>query len=321
MSSSLLASIRQAQQIYHQLAGVHRDGELVQLFRTYALQENYEDSRTGIIAHLRQGLPRLAPEEVELVNDAIFLLLAHELDREHSELDLHLDRIRGLEIKLHEEVGIGNEEKREAGAMKSPSLLESDPPRARYPLQRLRAWTRLYSNHQEPDPLLPLTTSLEVLGEISERLPSKLAALTGGLPSTVLGPYLLANLPDPQSLRLEEILELRESLSREGVLDNWWERLTSAASRLQQESLAEEQWRDLRKNLQSTADEFRLHWPGLDKPGHYLHLESILYPGLQAEVAFAVITGLQLPGPRAPITRDRSGITLLLSPAALPRDD
>jgi len=320
-SSPLLETIRRAQQIYHQLASVHRDAGLVQLFRTYAVQEDFENSRTGLVARIRQGLPRLAPEEVELVSDAVFLLFAHELDREHLELDLQLDRIRGLETKLHEEVGIGTEEEREAVAMKSPVLLESDPPRAQYPLQRLRAWTRLCSIHPEPVSLLPLTTSLEVLGEITERLPSHLAALTDGLPATPPSQHLLAILPDPQPLSLEEILKLRESLGREGVLNNWWDCVAAVTARLERETLTEGHWRDLQKNLQKAADEFRWHWPTLDKPSQTLRLDSMMYPGLQSVVAFALATGLQQPVPGAVTAKAGNGITLLLSPAALPQGD
>ncbi len=319
--SSLLETIKRVQQIYHQLASVHRDAGLLQLFRAYAVQEDFENSRTSLVARIRQGLPRLAPEEAELVSDAVFLLLAHELDRQHLELDLQLDRIRGLESKLHEEVGIGTEEEREAVAMKSSLLLESDPPRAQYPLQRLRAWTRLCAIHPEPVSLLPLTTSLEVLGEITERLPSHLATITDRLPKTPPFQRLLAILPDPQPLSLEEILKLRQSLGREGVLNNWSDCVAAVTARLEREILTEEQWRDLQENLQKAADEIRWHWPTSDKPGQALRLDSMIYPGLQSDVVFAVTTGLQQPASGEVIAKAGNGIMLLLSPAALPQGD
>ena len=320
-SSSLLETIRQEQRAYHQLASVHQDGGLTQILRAYALQEDFEDSRTGLVAQIRQGLPRLAPEEVQLVNDALFLLFAHLLDRQHLELELQLDRIRALEVKLHEEAGIGTEEERDAVAMKSSLLPESNPQRARYPLQRLRAWTRLYTMRQATGPFLPLTTSPEVMGEISERLPSQLAALLNGPVEPPPGRYLLAVLPDPQPLPLEEILELRESLSRKGVIEKWCGVVATSTNRLQKEALNEKQWGDLRELLHKTADEFHQHWPASDKPGQFLRLESILHPGVQPDVAFSLATGLQPPGPGVPTTKGRYGITLLLSPSALRQDD
>jgi hypothetical protein len=319
-SSSLLETIRQTEQNYYRLASVHQDGGLAQLLRTYALQEDFENSRAGLVARIRQGLPRLAPEEVDLVNDAVFLLFAHMLDRQHLELELKLDQIRGLETKLHEEMGIGREKEREAGAMESPLLVESDPPRALYPLQRLRAWTRLYTIHQEPTPLLPLTTCEEVLGEITERLPSQLTALSDGPLSTTPVRYHVSMLPDPRPFPLEQILELRELLNREGVLHNWWESLTAAISRLQQETLAEEQWRDLQERLQKAAAEFNQLWPASDEPTRHLRLDSMQYPELQPDIAFSLTSGLQPPGPGGPISKGRNGITLLLSPSAPPPD-
>ena len=320
-SPVLLDIIKRAHQTYHQFGSVHQDGGLVQLLRTYAMQEDFEDSRTGLVAQIRQGLPSLAPEELELVNDAVFLLFAHELDREHLELDFQLDHVHGLETKLHEELGIGTEEERKVVALKSPLLLESDPPRTRYPLQRLRAWTRLYRQHQDPNPLLPLTTSLEVLGEISERLPSQLAALAGGPPSMPLRQYLLSIVPDPQLLSLEEILEFRESLSREGILDNWWDSVAAAIGRLELETFTAEQWIDLRQHLHKAADAFHQYWPAPDKAIQYLRLEAVSYPDVQPDVAFSLTTGLQAVGPGLPITKGRNGITLLLCPSAPPQDD
>ncbi len=315
-SSSLTETIRRARQIYHQLASVHPNGGLVQLLQTYALQEDVEDTRTGLVSHIRKGLPRLAPEEVELVNDAVFLLFAHELDREHMELDLKLDHIRSLETRLHQEVGIGTDEEREALAAKSSLPLESDHPRTSYPFQRLRAWTRLYFMQPEPGGLQPLTTSVEVLGEISERLPSKLTAAIDGPASSPLSQHLLSILPDPQPLSLEQILELRDSLNRAGTLDNWRQSASAAINRLQQETLAEEQRRDLQENLQKSADQFQQHWPALAKPARYLRLESMLYLHLQPELVFSLTTGLQQPDPGLPFAKGRNGITLLLCPSA-----
>jgi hypothetical protein len=316
-SSSLTETITRAQKIYHQLASVHPNGGLLQLLQTYALQEDIEHTRTGLVSHIRQGLTPLAPEEVELVNDAVFLLFAHELDREHLELDLKLDNIRDLETRLHQEVGIGTDEEREALAVKSPLLLESDHLRTRYPFQRLRAWTRLYSMQPEPGRLQPLTTSVEVLAEISERLPSLLTTATDGSAPTPLSQLLLSILPDPQPLSLEQILELRDSLNRDGTLDNWRQSATTAINRLQEEALAEEQWRDLQENLQKSADNFLQHWPALDKPAGYLRLESMLYPHLRPELVFSLTTGLLQPDPGLLFSKGNNGITLLLSPSAL----
>ncbi len=318
---SIIETIKRAHRSYHQLGNVHRGGGLVELLRTFALQEDVEDSRTGLVAHLRQAQPRLAPEEVELVNDAVFLILAHELDRAHLELDLHLDRIRGMETALHKEVGIGTDEETDSLGMEPPVLLESDHPRTQYPRQRLRAWIRFYCLQEKPDDFLPLTTSTEVLAEISERLPSPLTGPTDGPLTMLPEQYPLSTLPDPQPLSLEEILEFRQSLSCESVLDNWRLSVAAAINRLQQETLGKEHWRELQQQVQRAADEFQQHWSAPEKPARYLRLEAIRYPNLQADHAFSLATGLATQDGALPTANGENCITLLLAPSALPPDD
>jgi hypothetical protein len=316
--SSLHETIKRAYQTYQQLGSVHPDGGLVELLSTFALQEDVEHSRTGIVAHLRQAHPRLAPEEVELVNDAVFLLLAHKLDREHLELDLQLDRIRALEARLHQEVGIDADQETDLPRVESATLLETDRPRTQYPFQRLRAWTRLYCLQRHLGGFLPLTTNTGILTEISERLPSPLTGITGGAPAIPPEQYLLSILPDPQALSLEEILEFRQSLSRDSALDSWRESVTAAVNRLQQETLSEEQGKEFQQQLQKTADKFQQQWPASEKPAHYLRLEARCYPNLRLDSVFSIATGLQPHGRALPASEETNGITLLLAPTALP---
>jgi hypothetical protein len=315
--TSLLETIGQAHQTYQQLGSVHQNGGLFQLLRTFALQEDFEDSRTGLVAKIRQAHPRLAPEVAELVNDGVFLLLAHQLDHDHLELDLHMERIRGLEAKLHEEAGIATDEESDGVAMRSPLLEESDPPRTQYTYERLRAWTRLYCSQEQAGPLLPLTTSAEVLTEISERLPSQLSAVAKGLPARVPEQQCLSVLPDPLQLSLEEIVAFRQSVSREPFMDTWRESVTVAVNRLQQETVQEEQWQELQQLVQKAADAFQKHWPVAEKPTRFLRLELACYPKVQPERAFSLATGLK-PAATEPYPSETvNGVILLLSPADL----
>jgi hypothetical protein len=112
-NSTLLEHVKKAHQTYLQLRSFHQNGGSLQLLQTLALQENFEDSRPGVVAQIRRAHPRLAPEDVELINDAVFILLAHQLDHDHLELDLQLEQIRGLEARFRQEAGIGTDEERE----------------------------------------------------------------------------------------------------------------------------------------------------------------------------------------------------------------
>ena len=315
--TSLLETIGQAHQSYQQLGSAHQNGGLLELLRTFALQEDFEDSRTGLVARIRQAHPQLTPEVAALVNDGVFLLLAHQLDHDHLELDLHMERIRGLEAKLHEEAGIATDEESAAVAMRSPLLKESDPPRTQYAYERLRAWTRLYCSQEQARSFLPLTSSPEVLAEISERLSSQLSAVAEGMP--VRGPEqkCLSVLPDPQQLSLEKIVEFRQSVRRESFVDSWRESVTVAVNHLQQETVPEDQWQELQQLVQKAADAFHEHWPVPEKPTRYLRLECACYPKVPPERAFSLATGLE-PAAREPYPAETvNGVSLLLSPADL----
>ena len=315
--TSLLETIGQAHQSYQQLGSVHQNGGLLQLLRTFALQEDFEDSRTGLVARIRQAHPQLAPEVAEVVNDGVFLLLAHQLDHDHLELDLHMERIRGLEAKLHEEAGIVTDEESDVVGIREPLLEESDPPRTQYAYERLRAWTRLYCSQEQAGPFLPLTTSAEVLAEISERLSSQLPAVAEGMSVTGPEQKSLSVLPDPQQLSLEKIVEFRQSVSRESFVDTWRESVTVAVNRLQQETVPEDQWKELQQRVQKAADAFLEHWPVPEKPTHYLRLECACYPKVPPERAFSLATGLQHAAREPYPAETLNGVSLLLSPADL----
>jgi hypothetical protein len=314
---ALLETVSRARKTYNQLGRVHQDGGLAHLLQTFALQEDFEGSRTGLVARIRQAHPRLSEEELEFVDNAVFILLAHQFDQEHLELDLKLERIRGLEAKFQEEVGIGTDEESEITAATSLLLQESDPPRAQYPFQRLRAWTHLYCL-QENIPSFPaLTTSPEVFSEIAERLPSHFAALSRESPAMETEQHLLSTLPDPQSLSLEEVLEFRRLLSRESTLDNWRKSLTAVFDQLKQEPLQEIMWQEINHHLQEQAHGFRQLWPASEKPSRYLRLECLCYPKMQAEMVFALASGLKLPAAKMYTPADTNGITLLIYPSEL----
>ena len=316
---SLSEAIRRALQSCHQLGSIHQDGGLVDFFRTFALEENYEDSRTALVARLRQAHPRLTPEEVKLVDNALFLLLAHQLDQDQLEMDLELERIRGLENKFHAEVGIGSEEEKDFEPLSSPPMTEPDRSQARYPLQRLRAWTHLYFTQGKTDPFLPITTSAEVLGEITERSTSESAPLASGSPLKDSEQHPLTTLPDPQQLSLEEVLELRQSLSGLSILEDWRASFSTVVSRLQQEALSPEEWLELRQHLQKATDGFRQYWPKSVKPYPDLQLECICYPRLPPELVFSLVTGLKSDIENSQAAEIRNGIIFLLRPVALPR--
>jgi len=311
--STLLENVKKAYETYEQLKTVHQDGGLLQLLQTFALQEDFADSRPGLVAQIRQAHPRLAPEDVELINDAVFILLAHQFDHDNLELDQQLEQLSGLEARLHEEAGIGTDEERKAVAMSSAPVEESDHPRAQYPFQRLRAWTRLYCLQEETTPFPLLTTSAEVAGEIVERMPSGLTTVGETLPPIGVKQYSLAVLPDPQLLSLEQVQEFRQSLQEQSFLDTWRQSVLTAIYLLQETILEDQQWRELEKNLQVAAEGFQQRWPVRGKPSRYLQLKCFCHPEIKPEVALAKVTGLEAGCAKRHPPVNTNGIILLLS--------
>jgi len=312
---TLLETLSRAQKTYNQMAKVHQDSGLAHLLQIFALQEDFENSRTGLVAKMRQPHPRLSEEEAELVNNALFILLAHQFDHDHFELDLQLERIRGLEEKLQEEAGIFTDEQSEITEATPLVLQESDPARTQYPFQRLRGWTHLHCLQEIMTSFPLLTTSREVVSELAERLFSQSAPLTGKMSAMKPAQHLLSILPDTQSLSLEEVLAFRELLSRESILDNWRESLTAVLDQLEREPLQEKMWQEIWHHLQAQADGFRQLWPAPVKPGGDLRLECLCYPKMLPEVAFALASGLKLPAAKMYTPAETNGITLLICPS------
>ena len=310
--AALLETLGKAHKTYSQLARVHQDGGLAHLLQTFSLQEDFEDSRTGLVARIRRAYPRLGEEKLALLSHALFILLAHQFDYEHLELNLQLERIRGLEAKFQREVGILTDEEDENREATPVLLQESDPPRTQYPFQRLKAWTNLFCLQEKTTSLPTLTTSPEVLSEIVERLPSQLVAPARELPMRVPAAHLLAILPDTKSLSMEEVLEFRQLLSRESTLANWRESLAAVFDRLKREQLEEERWQEINHHLQEQAQGFFRLWPAPEKPSRNLRLECLCYPRMKPEGAFAIASGLNLPAEKVCAPGDTNGITLLI---------
>jgi hypothetical protein len=236
----------------------------------------------------------------------VFILLAHQLDHDHLELDRQLEQIRGLEARFRQEAGIGTDEEREAAAISPPPVEESDPPRTQYAFQRLRAWTRLHSLQKETSPFLPLTTSGEVAAEIAERLASTTHRVKE---------YNLSILPDPQLLSLEEVLQCRQILQEQSCIETWRGSVLNAIHQLQRTIVADDLWRELETRLEEAAGEFQLHWPVTGKPSRYLRLKCFCYRKIKTEVAFSQVSGLEYEAAKKHSPASANGITLLLCPA------
>jgi hypothetical protein len=299
--SSTLERIRLALESYRQLGAVRPEGGLLRSFSAFALQDDDpEGSTSRLRGHLRGSRPKPTPEDRTLVDAAVSLLLAHEVDREHLELGRQLSGIRVLETEFAQAVGLADEDEEEpevVGGLHGDDLEQS---RSGQVVQRLRAWTRLYLAG-ESEAATPLTTSVAVMEEIRERLPSRLAAMS----AAALEERPLCRLPDPGALPAAEVLALREELERVGILQHWRQAVTAALEALQISEPAG------MEKVEAAAAAFAEHWP--TRPSADLEVRATSYPRLPAITAFALASGLQSPTADFLDPEGRNGVSLLLT--------
>lgn len=312
--SRLLEIVARALRSYRELSSLHQQGTLMESLRALALHEDPERSRTELVAHLRRASSTLPPEEVELVESAVFLLLSGNLDQEYRELDRGLDRFLALERNFHQFLSDGTEE--ETGTIRTePSLRPgSDALRRQQAFQRLKAWTRICLLNDGEAAELPITTDADLTREISEQFSSQAAGFSGQLPVAPIPSRPLCRLPDPRALSLEEVLALRKSLADLGRLQEWWQALAGALSDLQAGIPDEQQWLNRSGQLQTAVDPFESHWPGGRSAGSSLELAAALYPRLQPHLAFALATRVRSAKSDILAPEGVTGISLLLCP-------
>jgi hypothetical protein len=319
--SPLVETVDRAYAAYRQLGSAHKEGGMLQSLRAQIIQENVEKSRTALVSYLRKGDSLLPREDIDLVDDAVFLMLAHEFDQDHLALDLRLHHILGLESKFREAVGIEADD--EAGSLPfEPSFpAEPDHPRSQYALQRLRAWTRLHRSQNHSWSSVLICTSSEVLEVICDRLPSQLERFSPDTRTLWPTRHFLCLLPDPGSLPLAAVLSLRDSLARQGLLHSWWGCLAGVIEQVKEELPTEDRLRELQAKLAEAAGVFGQYWPAPEGPSGSVRLEMLCYPHLASRDAITVAVGLQTPGSRLPHTERTHGVSLHLFHSEPPQDD
>ena len=304
--SSILERIRLALGSCRQLGALRPEGGLLQSFRAFALQDDPEGSTRRLRAHLRGSRPKFTPNDRSLVDAAVLLLLAHELDRAHLELERQLGGVRVLEAGFAEALGLADEQGEVPEAVEERDGDDLERSRSEQALQRLRAWTRLHLAG-ESEAATPLTTSVAVMEEIWERVPPHLAAISPAASAPAPEVRRLCRLPDPGALPATEVIALREELERAGILQRWRQAVAAALEAHQASEPAE------MEEVKAAAAAFFEHWPRGGSAD--LELRATSYPRLPAITAFALATGLQSPAADLLDPEGRNGVSLLLAPA------
>ncbi|HVO85103.1 MAG TPA: hypothetical protein VMU60_11835 [Syntrophobacteria bacterium] len=303
---STLERIRLALGSYRQLGAPRPDGSLLQSFSAFALQDDdVEGSTRRLRAHLRGSRSKPTPSDSALVDAAVFLLLAQEVDREHVELGGQLGGIRVLETKFNQALGLPDEHEEEPAAPEAPDGDDLEQSRSGQVLQRLRAWTRL-GLAGEVGRGTPITTSVAVMEEVRERLPSLLAAMSPAASAAAPEARRLCRVPDPAALPAAEVFALGGDLERAGILQHWRKAVAATLKALQ---AAEPKGTE---EVEAAAAAFVERWP--TRTAADLEVQVISYPRLTAMTAFALATGLESPTADLMDPEGRNGVSLLFVP-------
>ena len=303
--SSVLERIRLALGSCRHLGALRPEGGLLQSFSAFALHDGPEGSTRRLRAHIRGSRPKFTPKDRALVDAAVFLLLAHEVDREHLELERQIGGVRVLETEFAEALGLADEQGEEPEAVQERDGDDLEQSRSEQALQRLRAWTRLHLAGKS-EAATPLTTSVAVMEEIWERLPSHLAAISPAASAAAPEVRRLCRLPDPGDLPAAEVIALREELERAEILQRWRQAIAAALEADQASEPAE------MGEVKAAAAAFFEHWPTGGSAD--LELRATSYPRLPAITAFALATRLQSPAADLLDPEGRNGVSLLLTP-------
>jgi len=302
---AMLEHIRLALASYRQLGALRPEGSTLQSFGAFALHDDPEGSTSRLRAHLRGSRLKSTPKDRSLVDAAVFLLLAHEVDREHLELGRQLRAVRVLETGFAEALGLPDEQGEAPEAVEERAADDLEQSRREQVAQRLRAWTRLHLAGED-EAATPLTTSVAVMEEIWERLPSHLVNLSPAASATTFGARRLCRLPDPGALPAAEVFALRETLERAGILQRWRQAVAATLKALQASEPAG------MEEVEAAAAAFREQWP--TERSADLEVQVTSYPRLPAITAFALATGLQRPAADLLNPEGRNGVSLLLAP-------
>jgi hypothetical protein len=158
---------------YQEYAANHQDHCLAASFSSETLSRRSRESRFDIQNSLRsKGNEGPDPETQKLLEAAVFLEMATELDQKESDLESDLAEASRLESEFREILGIDAEDAHDdAIETLTPPLTATRAHLSFMLLQRITSWLRLFSSRLSAGITLPLVTvNREVVDELVERV-------------------------------------------------------------------------------------------------------------------------------------------------------
>jgi len=209
---------------FREFAAVHGDGSLLASLNLDQISRDFAESRFRIQTELKKSSAKKTDEaEVALLEAAVFLEMARDLDEKELEVEAGLKRMGSLEGEFREILGISEDETQEDTMEVLNPPLEAERTGLSFMLRRrIHSWFRLLLNHMPISCPVLVTTSELVFEELFEYLgkpddrDGKLADPT----RIVLGPV-----PALDDLPLEDFRSLLSDPEASSLLHSYWKGL------------------------------------------------------------------------------------------------
>ena len=156
---------------FQEFATVHGENSMMASLSHEWIAREAVESRFRIQGALKEKKAEASESRRNLLLEAaVFLEMARDLDEHEAELEGNLVEVDGLEEEFREILGITDEEEiDEAISALTPSLLDAERSGLSFMLpKRISCWLRLFLNQLPPDSLSPVLVSLspEVMEEV-----------------------------------------------------------------------------------------------------------------------------------------------------------
>jgi hypothetical protein len=214
---------------YHDFADRHRGGDMLAALRHEFSADNGETSRFLLQSELR-GKPPQAPNPMEwlLLEAAVFLELARDLDLKEIDLETGFQQLEELQEAFRQILGSTEDEEFEAVIDASDSALVPDQNRLSFLLSKRQvSWYRLAAAGRFAPPFVTISISKDVVEELIDPIQSEWESTDGEF-SLVRIP--LTTLPSIHQLQPQQFVELLGGLKNAGILLRYWDALAEVVN-------------------------------------------------------------------------------------------
>jgi hypothetical protein len=206
---------------YREFAAVHGENSVLASLSLEQISRDFAESRFRIQTELKRDHSHIPDDrKVSLIEAAVFLEMARDLDEKEIELEAGLVRIDSLEGEFREILGISDDEELADTMETLVPPLRAEKAYLSFMLpKRIEAWLGLLSNRTPAVSPILVTTSEQVVQELFD-LPYVKHDRAGNAPEPVR--IALGLIPAMDDLAIEDFLSLLSEPEASRLLTSYW---------------------------------------------------------------------------------------------------